>query len=63
MSFPVDHDGSVGRVVEGSKTTLKDELARLCIERIVAELRFARAGGGSSEIAVSLEVRTRREVE
>src|SRR4051812_36960661 len=32
MSFPLEHDGSVGSLVEGSKTTLKDERARLCIE-------------------------------
>lgn len=63
MSFPLEHDGSVGTLVEGSKTTLKDERARLCIERKVAELRFSSSSGSRPEIAVSLEVRTRREVE
>lgn len=63
MSFPLEHDGSVGSVVEGSKTTLKDERARLCIERIVAEQRFSSTVGSRAEIAVSFEVRPRREVE
>lgn len=63
VSFPVEHDGSVGTLVEGSKTTLKDERARLCIERKVAELRFSSTAGSRAEIAVSLEIRPRREVE
>jgi hypothetical protein len=63
LSFPLEHDGSVGTLVEGSKTTLKDERARLCIERIVAEQRFSSTAGSRAEIAVSLEVRPRREVE
>jgi hypothetical protein len=63
LSFPLEHDGSVGTLVEGSRTTLKDERARLCIERIVAEQRFSSTAGSRAEIAVSLEVRPRREVE
>lgn len=63
MSFPLEHDGSVGTLVEGSKTTLKDERARLCVERIVAELRFSGTAGSRAEIAVSLSVRPRRAVE
>lgn len=63
ISFPLEHDGSVGTLIEGSKTTLKDERARLCVERVVAELRFSGTAGSRAEIAVSLEVRPRREVE
>lgn len=63
ISFPLEHDGSVGTLVEGSKTSLKDERARLCIERIVAQLRFSSTAGSRAEIAVSLEVRPRRAVE
>ena len=63
ISFPLEHDGAVGTLVEGSKTTLKDERARLCIERIVAEQRFSSTAGSRAEIAVSLEVRPRRAVE
>lgn len=63
MSFPLEHDGSVGTLVEGSKTTLKDERARLCVERIVAGLHFSSTAGSRAEIAVSLEVRPRRAVE
>ncbi len=63
ISFPLEHDGAVGTLVEGSKTTLKDERARLCIERIVAEQRFSSAAGSRAEVAVSLEVRPRRAVE
>jgi hypothetical protein len=63
ISFPLEHDGAVGTLVEGSKTTLKDERARLCIERAVAEMRFSSTAGSRAEIAVSLEVRPRRAVE
>jgi hypothetical protein len=63
ISFPLEHDGSVGTLVEGSRTTLEDERARLCIERIVAEMRFSSTAGSRAEIAVSLEVRPRRAVE
>ena len=63
VSFPLEHDGAVGTLVEGSKTTLKDERARLCIARIVAELRFSRTAGSRAEIAVSLDVRPRGAVE
>lgn len=63
ISFPIEGDGSVGALVEGSKTTLKSERARLCIERIVAEQRFSSTAGSRAEIAVSLEVRPRRAVE
>jgi hypothetical protein len=63
ISFPLEHDGAVGTLIEGSKTTLKDERARLCIERIVAEQRFSSTAGSRAEIAVSLEVRPRRAVE
>ena len=63
MSFPLEHDGSVGTLVEGSKTTLKDERVRLCVERIVTEMRFSSTAGSRAEIAVSLDVRPRRAVE
>lgn len=63
ISFPIEGDGSVGRLVEGSKTTLKSERARVCIERIVGEMRFSSTAGSRAEIAVSLEVRPRRAVE
>ena len=63
LSFPIEHDGSVGNVVEGSRTTLAGERARLCITRIVRGMRFARASAGRAEVAVTLEVRPRRAVE
>jgi len=63
ISFAIEHDGSVGTLVEGSKTTLADERARICIERIVAEMRFSSTARSRAEIAVSLEVRPRRAVE
>jgi hypothetical protein len=63
MSFPIEGGGSVGTLVEGSKTTLKSEPARVCIERIVAEMRFSSPAGSRAEIAVSLEVRPRRAAE
>jgi hypothetical protein len=63
ISFPLEHGGSVGTLVEGSRTTLKDERARLCIERVVGEMRFSTTAGSRAEIAVSLEVRPRRAVE
>ena len=63
ISFPIEGDGSVGALVEGSKTTLKSERARVCIERIVAEQRFSSPAGSRAEIAVSFEVRPRRAVE
>lgn len=63
ISFPIEGDGSVGALVEGSKTTLKSERARVCIERVVAEQRFSSPAGSRAEIAVSLEVRPGRAVE
>lgn len=63
LAFSIERDGAVGNVVEGSKTTLRDERARLCIARIVQEMRFSSTTASRPEVAVELEVRPRRVVE
>jgi hypothetical protein len=61
LSFPIEHDGAVGDIVESSKTTYGSEAARLCIERLVSALRFPRDhANGRSEVEITLEVSPRR---
>ena len=58
----IERDGAVGDIVEGSKTTYGSEAARVCMERIVATMRFARGAHdqGRAEASVTLEVTPRR---
>jgi len=54
LSFPIERDGSVGDIVEGVKTTYFSEDARVCIERLIAVMRFPvarRAGPAQVEVA------------
>jgi hypothetical protein len=60
LSFPIEADGTVGNIVEGSKTTYHNEDARVCVERLVGRMRFPSTAGSRSEVAITLEIRPRR---
>jgi len=62
LTFPIERDGAVGDIVEGSKTTYGSEAARVCLERIVATMRFPRgaSASGRAEVTVTLDVSPRR---
>jgi hypothetical protein len=57
LSFPVEHDGAVGNVIEGSQTTYGSEDARVCVARLIAAMRLPRGRGDQrAEVRVTLEV-------
>jgi len=62
LTFPIERDGAVGDIVEGAKTTYGSEAARVCMERIVATMKFPRGAHdeGRAEVTVTLEVSPRR---
>ncbi len=59
LKFPIERDGSVGDVTELAASTYGGEESRICIERIIAAMRFPtfRARG---DVEVILEIRTRQ---
>ncbi len=62
LTFPIERDGAVGDIVEGEKTTYGSEAVRVCMERIVATMRFPRGptAEGRAEVTVTLEMSPRR---